>query len=173
MRVQFALATLAVVIAGTPVATHAAADAKAVSVGASCIAYGPDTAAAELQFTTTGIYNPGVTNEKVMCALPRDADSPYAADNTITVSTSYRVLGGVASRMTCTLFVGSTSSQTTMVNTHTSSGQLVSGGNYSGVGNIVSTQSSAAPSAPNTLLCVLPPKTSMGGLWVVEGAAAF
>jgi hypothetical protein len=104
-----------------------------------------------------------------MCALPRDSESVYTVVNTISVSTSYRVLGGAAARMTCTLFVGSTSMQTTMVNTHTASGELVSGGNYSGVGNVLSTQSSAAPWAPNTLLCVIPPKTSMGGIWVIEG----
>src|SRR5689334_6651899 len=90
--------------------THAY-DQKVMAPVTACIAYGPDTTSAELQFAPSGIYNPGTTSEKVVCSMPRDQETAYTT-NQVGIIVNYRVLGATPAKMTCTLYVGSAQHQT-------------------------------------------------------------
>ena len=46
-------------------------DFKGVSASI-CQPYAPDTTSAQIQVTQSGIYSPGTTIEKVICAMPRE-----------------------------------------------------------------------------------------------------
>ena len=145
---------------------QAASDAKGLGASA-CLPYAPDTSYAELTYSPTGIYNGGTTNEKVMCTLVRDQDTAYAMDG-LGVAVYYRVLGGTAARMTCTLFIGSTTMQTDPVYTTTVTGDYASGGGRDFLLMYGGPQSLELTSLPVTVLCVIPPKTSFGALRYVE-----
>lgn len=152
----------ALVVASTPVR---AADIKFVSA-AECQPYAPDTTAAELQITQNGVYNPGTTNEKVICPLPRDAQVEYPSGY-IEVSAKYRVLGGALGRMTCSLFIGSTAVQTSSVISSTASGPWIANGARDSV-NLISGGAMDPDFGPNNLICTLSPKTQLGGIFLQE-----
>ena len=163
------LSTLVVSLASLAAAVpaQAGADGKNLSPATACEPYGPDTTRAELQFSPTGVYNPGTAIEKVMCLLVYDQESRYA-DHDLEVQVRYRVLGPTQGRVTCTLYVGSASVQTEAVSTNTASGPLVSNGTrsyvtmYSGAGQV------GYNSAPMALICAISPKTSMGAIYQYE-----
>jgi hypothetical protein len=141
-----------------------ATDDKYVSA-TECEPYAPDTTAAELQVTPAGVYNPGTTSEKIICPLPRDQDVAYLIDD-LNIVVYYRVLGGTPARLTCSLYVGSTTMQTNAIYTTTASGELVSAGARGYVQmSAGQTQFSAVP---GNVICTLPPKTSMGGIFMQE-----
>jgi hypothetical protein len=140
-------------------------DRKSVSPSA-CIVYAPDTSAADLEFTPAGIYNPGTATEKVICAMPRDQDIPYEAGD-VSIGVFYRVLGATPARVTCTLFIGSPSMQSAAVTTITASGPLLSAG-ARGALNLYGGVQTQYISVPNTLVCTVPPKVSIGGLYLGE-----
>ena len=140
-----------------------ASDSKGIAPGGGCIAMAPDTTAGELDFTPSGIYNPGTTAEKVMCALPQDEDGYYTSGE-LYVYARYRVAGPVPAKMTCTLFVGSVHNNDT-VTTHTESGELKANGArwdvpLVGIGG--------GSSAPLTLVCAIPPKTYFSSIKLTE-----
>jgi hypothetical protein len=159
------LASLAAAALLPSPAAQAFLDRKSVSPS-DCIPYAPDTTSGELQITPTGVYNPGTTTEKVICPLPRDQDTAYVADN-IAVIVYYRVLGGAVGRLTCTLYVGSSSMQASAVYTNSASGPLVSAGARSSVTLSGATQPEFS-SVPNTLVCQISPKTSLGAIYMDE-----
>jgi hypothetical protein len=141
-------------------------DYKGVSASI-CQPYAPDTTAAELQVTQSGVYNPGTTVEKVICPLPRDMEAKYP-DSAMIVGVYYRVLGGTAARLTCTIFVGSSGMDSEAVATSTASGPLVSAGNRSVVWMASLAQSSSHIIVPNTLICSIPAKTQLAGIFFEE-----
>ena len=166
MRVTVAFpALILVALAAAPVRAF---DGKAVSPAASCIAYAPETTAAELQFTTTGIYNPGTTAEKVLCALPHDTETYYSDQNVMQVTVYYRVLSGAPARMTCTLFVGTTSQNSTAVTTATVMGDYASAGGRTAFAIELQTQGLQSTFQPNALMCAIPPKVSLGAITIIE-----
>jgi hypothetical protein len=171
MRLSHELRVLAVFLLLAGSSSAFAYDAKVVPPGASCVAYGPDTTAAELQFSQTGIYNPGTTIEKVLCQLVHDQEGAYASTDALQVRVDYRVLGGATGRVTCTLFIGTTSFQTDPVYTATASGPLVSGGNRSYLIVQGGTQQLNYNLVPSALICAISPKTSMGSLFFSEAGA--
>ena len=107
-------------------AARASEDGKVINP-ATCQPYGPDTTTAELAWSPTGVYNPGTASEKVMCVLSRDQETAYVEGGVAAV-VWYRVLGPTPSRMTCSLYIGSTSMHVDPVTTSTASGPLESGG---------------------------------------------
>jgi hypothetical protein len=162
----FAPAMLAVLaIACVPAPAQAAYDQKSVSPSI-CQPFAPDTTAAEIQVTQTGIYNPGTAIEKVICALPRDAETAYTTGS-LSLAVYYRVLGGAPGRVSCTIFIGSTSMPAAVVATTTASGPLVSGGDRSYVAFNAPAQVNA-DMVSNTLICAISPKTSLGSIYVYE-----
>jgi hypothetical protein len=164
IKPALALGTLVLLVAVAGPAARAA-DSKTIAAS-QCAAYGPDTTAAELTFSPTGVYNGGTTNEKVLCALPRDQDLAYAASE-LYLSAYYRVLGGTPGRMTCTVFVNSTS-QYGVVTTATASGGLVSGGTQSSLNVAMPAQGDSINSSPVTAICLIPPKTSFSSMIMTE-----
>src|SRR5690349_15240080 len=156
------------VLAGALASPAMAWDTKTMNPGAACTAYAPDTTADELQFSPTGIYNPGATNEKVMCSLPHDSENVYGSVNQLDVKAWYRVIGGTPARMTCTLFIGTTSQFDNPVGTMTAAGDLKSAGGRTYVGLGAATQSQGSASIPLTILCSIPPKTSFGAIVMSE-----
>ena len=142
-----------------------AVDAKYVSA-TECQPYAPDTTAAELQVTPTGVYNPGTTVEKILCPLPRDQDVAYVLNDAIFV-VYYRVLGGTPSRLTCSLYVGSPTMQSNAIYTTTASGEFVSSNARSYVMLFAGPQTEFAI-VPGNIICTIPPKTSMGGIYQQE-----
>ena len=153
--------------ASTP--TGAATDFKAMPGGA-CTPYAPDTTVAELQFSPTGIYNPGTGIEKVFCPLPRDQDSAYSAGN-LGITVHYRVLSAVAQRMTCTLWIGSLSIDAGPVVSSTQSGPYAAGGNREEIYFVGGAQENTTTVVPTSLVCAIPPKTSFGGVFQSEAGA--
>jgi hypothetical protein len=158
------------VVAAASMSPASAIDGKVVGAGTACIAYGPDTTAAELQFTQTGIYNPGTTTEKVMCQLMHDLEGEYLGDPALQARVSYRVLGATPGRVTCTLFVGTTSQQTDPIYATTLSGDLQSAG---GRGQLVFSLAGGMQQAgynmvPTTMICAISPKTSMATITYYE-----
>ena len=144
-------------------ALHAASDFKFVAP-VDCEPYAPNTLASELQITPTGIYNPGTTVERVLCPIPRDQDEPYIT-NDVQVVGYYRGLGAAASGVTCTLFVGSTSMQSSAVYSATVAGPAVANGNRSSVIIDAGTQSNAYSAVPVNVICALGPQVSLAGLF--------
>ena len=168
MRLAACLSVATLVVAATLSPATIAWDSKALPSAPSCIPYGPNTTAAELQFTPTGIYNPGTTIENVICALPRDEESLYSDANAVFADITYRVLGPTQGRLTCTLFVGTSAHEEAAVVTNTASGPMVSGGVRTGVTVLVKSQPSSTIIVPNTLVCAISPKTIMGAILFTE-----
>lgn len=143
-------------------------DDKGINPGTSCTAFAPDTTAAELQFTPTGVYNPGATVEKVLCQIPRDQEAAYTTGQ-LTAIVVYRVVGGTPSKVTCTLFIGSTAQQTEPVYTHTASGDMTSAGGRAQLSLTGATSSSFTWAVSSTALVGnLPAKTWIGGIYMEE-----
>ena len=161
-----ALGVVALAAAVAAPSLQAAADFKFVAP-VDCEAYGPNTLPSELQITPTGIYNFGTGVERVLCPIPRDQDEPYIT-NDIQVVGYYRGLGGAPAGMTCTLFVGSTSMQSTAVTTATAAGPAVANGNRASVivENVLQTNDFDA--VPVNVICALGPKVSFAGLFLDE-----
>lgn len=147
--------------------THAFFDAKALAPGGACVAYGPDTTPAELQFTPSGIYNPCTGIEKVLCSLPRDQDSAYAEGEAF-IEVTYRVLGAAPGRLTCTVFVGSAHHQTQAVYTSTAVGLPVASGNRSSLQLEGATQQVGYHVIPVAMVCAISPKTWMSTVYFDE-----
>jgi hypothetical protein len=145
-------------------------DTKHFGAATTCVAYAPDTSPAELQFTPTGIYNPGTSIEKVQCQLVYDQESTHSADE-LYVSVRYRVLGASPGRVTCTLFVGSSTVQSDPVATTTAVGTLVASGARTYVPMYGGLPPSSFSSVPLTLVCAISPKTSMGSIYQREEQA--
>ena len=167
MRLPACLAATLVVVAALS-SPAAAWDSKILPSAPSCIAYAPDTTAAELQFTPTGIYNPGTAIEKVICTVPRDEETVYSDANALIVDVYYRVIGPTQGRMTCTLFIGSQVQEAATVVSNTATGAFVSGGNRTGVEMVIKSQPSATVFVPTTMVCAIGPKTWMGPINVIE-----
>jgi hypothetical protein len=163
-----ALAVL--VAASAPSALAVNYDGKSVSPSV-CQPYAPDTTAAEIQVSQTGIYNPGTVIEKVICPLPRDAEVGYSGDNTAVLAIHYRVLGAAPGRVTCTMFVGSSSQGNYAVATATASGDLVSAGARDYFYLTAPSQNENWLLAPNVLICAISPKTSLGAIAIEEESA--
>jgi hypothetical protein len=143
-------------------------DAKAISPSI-CQPFAPDTTAAEIEVTQVGIYNPGTSIEKVICALPRDSEVAYSSLNGLgNLAVYYRVLGAAPGRLTCTVFVGTSTMHWQSVATATASGDLVSGGNRGYLTWNLPAQSTTIPLVPNTLVCAISPKTSLGAIYLRE-----
>jgi hypothetical protein len=142
-------------------------DAKALAPGAACVPYAPDTTGAELQFTPSGIYNPGTSIEKVLCSLPRDQDSAYTAGQMFAAVT-YRVLGAAPGRITCTVFVGSAQQQTDAVYTSTAVGMLVASGTRGSIQLEGATQPAGTHVVPVAMVCAISPKTWLSTIYFDE-----
>jgi hypothetical protein len=156
----------ALLVAACPVPAGAGNDAKSTPAGA-CEPYAPDTTAAELQYSPHGVYNPGTATEKVFCPLPRDSDRPYA-DGELNVIVSYRVLGGAAARVVCTLWVGSLSVDEGPVYSQTVTGPYALGGGREDLYLDDAVQASSLAVVPVSLICAIPPKTSLGAIYQNE-----
>ena len=163
-RTTPAVAILAVLAAGLAPAPGARAYDNKTVIPSTCIAYGPGTTDAELVVTPTGIYNPGVSIEKVICPLPGDQQYDYnAADVSATVV--YRVIGGANGRVTCTLIQGSSSAHSEAVLTTTASGPLVAAGARAQF-TVVGGEHNFSPMVQ--LVCALSPKTSLAFIYFYE-----
>lgn len=160
-----AIATAVVAVAATLAAPTLQADTDFKFVApVDCEPYAPNTLASELQITPTGIYNPGTSVERVLCPIPRDQDEPYIT-NDIQVIAYYRGLGGAPAGATCTLFVGSTSMQTTAVYAATVAGPAVASGNRTQLTINAGSQSDDYFAVPVHVICALGPKVSFAGLF--------
>ena len=82
--------------------------ADVLAPAGNCIAQSPGTTAAELQFASAGIYNPGTTTETVLCSMPRESTTESGPAD-VYAFVYYRVLGGTPSAVTCTMPPGSAS----------------------------------------------------------------
>lgn len=160
------VAAFAIAASALPVAA-VTRDSKVVAP-TLCEPYAPDTTAAELQETSNGIYNPGTTIEKVICALPRDAENEYASAGDLLVQVYYRVLGAAPGRLTCTLFVGNTTMGLDPVVTHTVAGDAASSGGRDWLELTVGTQPAPYTMVPNALICAISPKTVLGAIYLTE-----
>lgn len=108
----------------------------------------------------------------MLCALPRDQEVFYGPSSFLSVTVHYRVLGGAPGRLVCTLFVGSTTQQVDPAVTVTANGPLVSGGTRSSVFLQAQYQMVEHLFQPNTLVCAISPKTSLGPITVEEEESA-
>lgn len=159
-----AAALLAAVVIALPV--QAFGDRKFVHPSA-CAPYGPDTTAAEIQYSPVGIYNPGTQIEKVVCPMPRDQEGQYTTGELV-VGVYYRGFAPVDARLTCTLTVGSTSMQSEAVFTHTKAGPMVKNGARTALDLAGATQLAGYNTVPSSVVCALSPKTSLGGIYYYE-----
>jgi hypothetical protein len=168
-RLSLAFCATAAIALVAAVPAQAFADKKFMHPSA-CAAYGPDTTAAEIEYSPVGIYNPGTQIEKVVCPIDRDQEAKYVTGNLI-VGVYYRAFAPVDSRLTCTLTVGSTSMQSTAVFTHTKAGPMVKSGGRTALQLDGATQDPAYSTVPVSVVCALSPKTSLAGLFVQESGA--
>jgi hypothetical protein len=166
VRTLLALSAAAAALAVATLPAQAAADRKFVHPSA-CAAYGPDTTAAEIEFSPVGIYNPGTQIEKVVCPMPRDQEVAYTSGDLV-VGIYYRGFAPVDARLTCTLTVGSTSMQSEVVFTHSKAGPMVKNGARGQLELNGATQAGPFHSIPSSVVCALSPKTSLGGILYYE-----
>ena len=148
-----------------PQTAQAFADRKFLHA-AACMPYGPDTTAAELQYSPVGIYNPGTQIEKVVCAMPRDQEGTYSSGQLL-AGVYYRGFAAVDARLTCTLTIGSTSMQSSNVWTNSKAGPLVKNGARTVLDLTGGTQVDFA-SVPVSVVCAMSPKTSLAGIFFLE-----
>jgi hypothetical protein len=159
-----AIAASATALAVAP-AARAADDFKFVAA-AECEPFPPDTNIAALRHTLAGLYNPGVEVERVICPMPRDQDEPYLSGD-IDVTAYYRA-GSTAGRMSCTLYVGATSMQSTSVYSVSASGPVVASGTRSSLTIVAGGGSDDFWAVPVSVLCSLDPKVTFAGLFFNE-----
>jgi hypothetical protein len=153
-------------VAAVPSSRAATQDFKFVAP-VDCEPYAPDTLAHELVITPTGIYNPGNSVERVLCPMPRDQDDPFLSGD-VQVTVYYRGMGPAASRVTCTLFVGSTSMQGTAVTTSSVAGVAVSNGTRGDLSIDGTIQTDEFNAVPANVICALSPRISLAGLFWSE-----
>jgi hypothetical protein len=146
-------------------AARAADDFKFVAP-ADCEPFPPDTSAAALRHTLAGLYNPGLEVERVLCPMPRDQDDPYLWGD-VDVTAYYRA-GTSAGRMACTLYVGSTSMQSTSVYSTSASGPLAAAGARASFTIEGAGQSQSYWAVPVSMLCSIDPKVTFAGLFFNE-----
>jgi hypothetical protein len=86
---------------------QAAEDWKAFSPTV-CQPMGPGTTVAELTLNVSGLYNPGTTNETVMCPVMTDSEVPWSdmAGISAKVLVHYKA-GAIAGKVFCTAYSGS------------------------------------------------------------------
>lgn len=101
-----ACAVVAAVSVSYDGASHASSMDTKTQHPLTCQPRGPGTTAAELEFSVTGIGNPGATSETVVCPILVDSENYWEGEpgNAATVVVGYRP-GSVAGRITCTTFV--------------------------------------------------------------------
>jgi len=162
------LLTALVVLAAAAIpaqTAHATDDFKFVSP-ADCVPYQPTTSASELALSIAGIHNPGTSVEAVLCPMPRDQEDPYLS-NEVDVSVYFRA-AGAPGRVTCTLFIGSSSMQGTAVIATTSSSPVVANGTRAVVTILSGGQNTSFDAVPVSVLCYLDPKISLAGVFFAE-----
>ena len=101
---------------------HATSDRKSFSAARCQALVSQGTTDGELSVSHNGIYNPGTTAEWVICEVPMDSETGWAAtpgsSGTLTV---YYETGAVSGRVLCNLFVGSNAMQSTPLYSYSAS----------------------------------------------------
>jgi hypothetical protein len=165
-RIAFLTATVALAAVAMPVHTARAADDFKFVHAADCVPYAPNTQPADLQLTPAGYYNPGVTVERLLCPMPRDQDDAYLSGD-VDITAYYRGMTATPGRLTCTLYVGS-SSMTTSVYAQTVSGPYAANGARTTLVISGAGQPGGFLTAPVGVLCSLDPKMAFAGLFFNE-----
>jgi hypothetical protein len=154
----------------TPPADAVGLEIKAFSPNA-CQAMGPNTTISELTITVSGLYNPGTTNETVMCPLVTDAESAW----TDTAGMSARVIvhykaGSIAGKVYCTAYVGSGVYNMGPIYSlsYNPPNQLPGTRLYFGIDLAESSQSGYTTAPQVNLLCTISPKATLGTIFLRE-----
>jgi hypothetical protein len=173
MKIQtIACALVAAAAVLMPAAAVTTNEYKAIH-GAECRANGTSTTSAEVSVGSFGISNPGATDETVICPMPIDDEELWQQTGTdpTHVVVQWRT-GNAPGRIACTAFSGSVAAQEGTV---TSSSSTSNTNAANSITSQVAVQLPAAdwfgeslPTPVATLVCVLGPKTKIGGIFMVE-----
>jgi hypothetical protein len=168
-----AMALATVLAAAFPAAPASATNEHKPTHGSQCVANGTSTTTAELSFGSFGVSNPGTTDETAVCPVPIDSEQEWLQTGTdpIHMVVLWRP-GSVAGRIVCTTFTGSIAAQDGPVTSTTWTSDVRPAN--SSVSMIAASPAApewgeTAPPAPVvSLVCVLGPKTKIGGIFMVE-----
>jgi hypothetical protein len=137
-----------------------------------CVASGANTTTAELSFGSFGVSNPGTTDETITCPLPIDIEEPW---DFLTYPTPVHVhwrTGSVPGRIVCTLFSGSIATQDGAVTSYTFTSDTLPANSITSetAGGLAEPNwSDTTPPAPvASVVCLLGPKTKIGGFFMFE-----
>jgi hypothetical protein len=165
-RIALLAASVALAAVAAPVHTARAADDFKFVHASACVPYTPNTQPADLQLTPAGYYNPGTLVERVLCPMPRDQDDAYLSGD-VDITVYYRGMGATSGRLTCTLYVGS-SSMTPSIYAQTVNGPYASNGARTNLVISGAGQPGGFLTAPVSVLCSLDPKMALAGLFFNE-----
>jgi hypothetical protein len=164
-----ALSLLVGAMAADP--AHAASDRKSFSAARCQSMVANGTADGELQTNHNGIYNPGTSAEWVMCELPIDSETQWAATpgSSGTVNVYYET-GSVSGRVLCNMFVGSNAMQATPLYSYSASPSRSDPYTRSYLSLSLSYPSTdpGFTLVPVNLECMLTPKTTLAGFYFNE-----
>ena len=175
LNTTYIASTLALLV-GTMAAdpAHATSDRKALSAARCQALVSQGTTDGELSVNHNGIYNPGTTAEWVICELPIDSESGWAATpGSSGTATVYYETGAVSGRVLCNLFVGSNAMQTTPLYSYSASPSQSSPYTRTHISMNLSYPSTDPGFilVPVNLECMLTPKTTLAGIYFNETLA--
>jgi hypothetical protein len=167
---RIACASLLCVFAGAlaPIAT-AAEDWKAFSPTV-CQPLGPNTTVTELTLNVSGLYNPGTTNETVMCPLMTDGETAWDFETEINgkLRVHYKA-GSVAGKVYCTLYTGSGAVNVGPIYTTSYNPANAVAGTRDSFELLVAESSQMYTTSPQVnLLCTISPKATLGTIFLWE-----
>jgi hypothetical protein len=162
------LAMLAGGLASLPVQASTS-DIKTISP-TRCTPLGPGTTVAELTINSYGVFNPGDTNETVLCEIPVDSDVSWFATpgQSGIVRIDYRA-GAIAGKVSCTAFAGSTVAVAGATFAETSSPATQAAGARGFYSLHLAEPTGLYTAAPPTnVQCTLTPKAALGSITLYE-----
>jgi hypothetical protein len=124
----------------------------------------------ELVYSQTGVYNPGTTNESVICEMPVDADHSWSStpSNGTSLNVYFRA-GSVSGKVACTAYTGSTGvlAGTTYSVANNPAG-IAAGtrGNY--VMQLAESSGLYGAAPPTNVICTLTPKATLAAIFLFE-----
>jgi hypothetical protein len=137
----------------------------------ACLPKAPGTTASELQFSVTGVTNPGATGETVVCPILVDTENGWTsdADSQAAINVGYRP-GAAPGRITCTAFVASPDGSPVGASTVVSDEHIANSGNQQIQINVVGPAFDVWNNSKPVLsvACLLSPKVTLVRVQLIE-----
>ena len=164
-----AIVLLSSALTALPAHAVSANDTKTISP-THCTPVGPGTTIDELTINSYGVFNPGVSNEQVLCEIRVDGDVTWTASAGMDAKLEifYRA-GAVSGKVACTAYSGSTVvlNGATYGLTYSPPYQLAGSRHYFFI-DLAENSGLYGSAPPTNLLCTITPKAALGVIFLHE-----